>query len=195
MRGSQFQTPSIIETVFMDKHWKGHKDNIHKMKSDIKETGADTTRLMDEFRIKHALAQRWKENKELQAKNEGHVRLVERFHAIEEGRFTSVPRGVLGRPVKDQHGRTDRSIDSIQFLSKTRDYETRIKKAEKVAVENLQLQDKIFNSEIEPGLSIQKSRKDFLLHLKMKEKISKARRRVVAQSVDMRERFLQKRQE
>jgi hypothetical protein len=132
----------------MDKHWKDHKDKIRKMNSDLKGASTDTTRLMEDFKAKHAQAQRWKQASELKEKNKGHIRLVERFQHIEEGRYTSVARGVLGQHVKDQHGRTDRSIDSIQFLSKTRDYETRLKKAEKVAIENLVLQDKIYNSGI-----------------------------------------------
>ena len=39
--------------------------------------------------------------------------MIEKFSHIDEGRFTSVPRGLLGRPYKDQNGHTDRSIDSI----------------------------------------------------------------------------------
>ena len=135
----------------LDKHWKDHRNKIHnlqKIKSDLKGAGPDTIRLMDEFRAKHAQAQRWKQASELQEKNKDHIRLVERFQHIEEGRYTSVPRGVLGQPFKNQHGRTDRSIDSIQFLNRCRDYETRLKHAEKVAVENLQLQDRIFHSGI-----------------------------------------------
>ena len=56
MRGSQFQSPSIIETVFMDKHWKDHKDKITKMKSDLKGASTDTTRLMEDFKAKHTQA-------------------------------------------------------------------------------------------------------------------------------------------
>ena len=85
----------------MDKHWKDHKDKITRMKSDLKGASSDTTRLMLDFKAKHAQAQRWKQASELQQKNKGHIRLVERFQHIEEGRYTSVARGVLGRHVKD----------------------------------------------------------------------------------------------